>query len=582
MSSLFRSDTFARVALCTTLSLAALGSAAAQTTDPRVGLHGGFQDAGQAISNLRLVSHTDKPASFYNPANLGDFGFLNSDIAIHGNTLYQGSFHGFQIWDLSNPAKPALKLVFACPGGQGDMTIYNNLLFMSVEETRGRIDCGVEGTPDSVSATRFRGVRIFDVSDMEHPRQVAAVQTCRGSHTNTLVEDPKDKRNIYIYVGGTAGVRSPTELAGCSQKGPDDPNSSLFRIDVIKVPLARPQDARVIASPRIFADSGRMNGLYAGGNHGQGTQTTAQTNQCHDITVYEAIGLAAGACSGNGILLDIRDPAHPRRVSEVSDPNFAYWHSATFNNDGSKVLFSDEWGGGTQARCQVTDSPQWGADAIFTIANRRMSPAGYYKVPAPQTSAENCVAHNGSLIPIPGRDVMVQAWYQGGLSVFDFTDGAHAKEIAYFDRGPIAEKLTLAGFWGAYWYNGMIIGSEIGRGLDIFTLAPSAELSQNEIDAANSVRVHMLNPQNQQRIVWPATPALAKSYLDQLERNGGLSADRLSAVRTSLDASAEMPSSRRRSVLRSLANSLERDARASSDARRVRWAADAVRRLAAR
>jgi hypothetical protein len=476
--------------------------------DPRVGLRAGWTDAGEAARNLELVAHRDRPERFFNPAEMGDFGFANTDMAFQGNNLFLGNYNGFQVYDISDPTRPTLRTSVVCPGGQGDVSVYNNLLFMSVEETRGRTDCGTQGVADTVSTERFRGVRIFDISNLDSPRQVALVQTCRGSHTHTLVTDPKDNANVYLYVSGTGGVRPAAELAGCSGLRPEeDPNTSLFRIEVIQVPLAAPQQARVVNAPRIFADAatGAIAGLWRGGTHGEGTQRTSETNQCHDITVYPEIGLAAGACSGNGILLDIRDVANPVRIDEVSDPNFAYWHSATFNNDGTKVIFTDEWGGGSAPRCQATDRPEWGANAIFTLENRKLEHDGYYKLPAPQTAMENCVAHNGSLIPVPGRDIMVQAWYQGGVSVFDFTDPANPVEIAYFDRGPMsANELVTGGYWSAYWYNGYIYASEIGRGLDVFRLVPSEHLSQNEINAARQVRMNQFNPQLQQKLTLPS------------------------------------------------------------------------------
>jgi hypothetical protein len=474
-----------------------------------------------------------------------------------------------------------------CPGGQGDVSIHGNLLFMSVEETRGRVDCGGQGVPDSVSADRFRGVRIFDVSNLDQPRQVAAVQTCRGSHTHTLVVDPRDAANVYVYVAGTSPVRPASELAGCSGRGPEeDPNTSYFRIEVIRVPLAAPRQAAVVSTPRIFANAqtGNVAGLWQGGEHGPGTQNTAVTNQCHDITAYPELGLAAGACAGNGIVLDIRDPANPVRVAEVSDPNFAYWHSATFNNDGSKVLYSDEWGGGTQARCRATDPRLWGGDAVFSLgADRRMRLAGYYKLPAPQSAEENCVAHNGSLVPVPGRDIMVQAWYQGGVSVFDFTHPARPVEIAFFDRGPlVGERMTLGGFWGAYWYNGLIYGSEIARGLDVFRLTPSAYLSQNEIDAANLVRVESSNPQMQTKRVWPAAFVVARAYVDQLVRDNALAPSQTAGISRDLARAERMPAGAgRRAALATLAAQLDRDAARSADAAKVRTLSATVRALAA-
>ena len=330
------------------------------------------------------------------------------------------------------------------------------------------------------------------------------MQTCRGSHTHTLVTDPKDKNNVYIYVSGTSFVRPGEELAGCSGESPEkNPNTALFRIEVIKVPLAAPQDAKVVSSPRIFMDSrtGVINSLNNSGSHEN--KTPSDTDQCHDITVYSAIGLAAGACSGNGILLDIKDPANPKRVDAVNDPNYSYWHSAAFSNDGKKVVFTDEWGGGLNARCRENDPNVWGANAVFNLANNKLSFASYYKLPAAQGDSENCVAHNGSLIPVPGRDIKVQAWYQGGISIMDFTDASKPFEIAYFDRGPIdPNTLLLGGYWSAYWYNGNIYASEIARGLDIFELTPGKFLTQNEIDAAKSVRVSELNVQNQEKIEW--------------------------------------------------------------------------------
>jgi len=554
-------------------SVAVLGltiTGGAQQRDPRIGLKAGLHDAGQAARNMELVASLPKPEGFYDPKmpageatppettepaspsrdntvtgnssptrNSNSLNFSNSDLAFSNSLVFVGNFNGFNTYDIETPKKPQLFASVVCPGCQGDVSVYGHLLFMSVEQTRGRIDCGTQGVSDAVSAERFRGVRIFDISDVKKPKQIAAVQTCRGSHTHTLVIDPKDHDNIYVYGSGTSTVRSGEELAGCSSADPkDDPNTSLFSIDVIQVPLAAPEKARVVNRPRIFADprTGAMSGLWAGGDHGPGTQKTSLTDRCHDITVFPEIGLAAGACSGNGILLDITDPVHPVRLDEVADPNFAFWHSATFNNDGTKVIFTDEWGGGTRPRCRPTDQLNWGADAIFDIVDRKLRFAGYYKMPAPQTEQENCVAHNGSIIPVPGRDIMAQAWYQGGVSVFDFTDSAHPVEIAFFDRGPIdAKTLITGGFWSAYWFNGHIYGTEIARGLDIFKLIPSEFLSQSEIDAASDVHSTEFNAQLQQRITWTPTSAVARAYLDQLARTKGINATRASAVKAALE-----------------------------------------------
>jgi hypothetical protein len=553
--------------------------------DPRVTLRPGYLDAQQAAWNLELVANRPRPERFFDPAQPGNFSFANSDLAFSGNSLFLGGYNGIQIWDISDPHNPRFRSSIICPGGQGDPSVYRNLLFMSVEEIRGRLDCGSQGVRDTVSSDRFRGVRIYDISNIDSPRQVATVQTCRGSHTHTVVSHPADRENVYVYVQGTGGVRPSAELAGCSALRPEqDTSTALFRIEIIRVPLARPQDARIVNMPRIFADAqGNIAGLWRGGAHGDGTQITAETNMCHDITAYATVGLAAGACSGNGILLDIRDVVNPRRIDEVMDPNFAYWHSATFNNAATSVVFTDEWGGGTAPRCRSTDNPLWGANAIYRLSNGKLTPAGFYKLPAAQTVTENCVAHNGSLVPVPGRDIMVQAWYQGGISVFDFTDPTRPFEIAYFDRGPMsARELQPAGHWSAYWYNGRIYASEIARGLDILELRPSVHLSQNEIDAARSVRFDYFNAQDQQRIVWPPSFAVVRSYLDQLRRNRGLSDARLATVASELEAAERISGGARRDALSRLASALDSDAGSSTDASRVRAMAAAVRELAGR
>jgi hypothetical protein len=474
------------------------------------------------------------------------------------------------------------------------VSVHGNLLFMSVEQTRGRIDCGTQGVDEPVSAERFRGIRIFDISNLGRPRQVAAVQTCRGSHTHTLVTNPKDPANVYLYGSGTGAVRDAKELEGCSGGDPkEDANTALFSIDVIKVPIAAPEQAEVVSRPRIFADpqTGAISGLWQGGNFGPGTQTSSATRSCHDITVFPEIGLAAGACSGNGILLDISDPVSPVRLDAVTDKNFAYWHSATFNNDGTKVIFTDEWGGGTRPRCRATDLPTWGANAIFTIVDRKLVFGGYYKLPTPQTEQENCVAHNGSLVPVPGRDIMVQGWYQGGISVFDFTDPSKPFEIAYFDRGPLNENdLITGGYWSAYWYNGHIYGSEIARGLDVFDLKVSELLSQDELDAAIAVRNSQLNVQDQQRIVWPATSTVARAYLDQLGRTNGIRPERAAAARAALQTADGIRDTRDRAAadaaaqLDSLAAQVEADAAGASgaDAARLRSLASTLKGRAAR
>ena len=581
--------------------------------DPRIGLKPGHTDAGVAARNMELVSNLPKPPGFFDPkAPAGSVtpperpagappeprpdpnapppvgsGFTNSDLAFKGMNAVVGNYHGFNTYDIENARRPKLVASIVCPGGQGDVSIYGNLLFMSVEQTRGRLDCGVQGVTAPVSVERFRGVRIFDITDLKNPKQVAAVQTCRGSHTHTLVPDKRDPSAIYLYGSGTSNVRSGEELAGCSGLDPkEDPNTSLFSIDVIKVPLKNPEKAAIVSRPRLFADpsTGAISGLWQGGNHGEGTQTSRMTNQCHDITVYSDIGLAAGACSGNGILMDISDPENPKRLDAVTDKGFSYWHSATFNNDGTKVVFTDEWGGGSRPRCRATDPLTWGADAIFDIVDRKLVQKGYYKMPAPQTETENCVAHNGSLVPVPGRDIMVQSWYQGGISVFDFTDSSKPVEIAYFDRGPInPTELVTGGYWSSYWYNGNIYGAEISRGIDVFRLLPSEHLTENEIAAANLVRFQEFNSQNQPTYVWPPSFVVAKAYLDQLERGKAIDAARAKTLRAALDQGDK----RQKATLDQLdafAAELVRDAAAPNapDAKRYKAMAAAITARTAR
>ena len=555
--------------------------------DPRVGLRAGWMDAESAIANLEHVGSVPRPEGFFNPGTPDGTSLWNSDLAFRGDHLYQGSFHGFQIYDISDPTAPELRLSVVCPGGQGDVSVFGDLLVMSAQEARGRVDCGTQGVADSISVERFRGVRIFDLSDIDDPRQVAAIQACRGSHTHTLVTDPSDDENIYVYIQGTSSPRPSEELAGCSSAGPEDPNTSYFRIEVVRIALDAPERAEIVSMPRIFADreTGDLAGLWRGGDHGPGTREAGVTTRCHDITSYPDIGLAAGACGGNGILLDITDPVNPVRVEEVTDPNFGAWHSATFNNDGTTVLFTDEWGGGTRPRCRATDPMTWGGNAMFTLRDGELEHAGYYKLPVPQTDTENCVSHNGSLIPVPGRDIMVQGWYQGGLSVIDFTDPANAFEIAYFDRGPLsAEALFTGGFWSAYWYNGRIYGAEISRGIDVFRLTSGEHLSQAEIDAAELVRSAQFNAQHQTRIKWPAAVPVARSYLVQMMRAGGILDARATAVSALLDRAARGDASA--GELRSAATQLEQDASAvragtlGGDEERLSKLADVLRRLA--
>jgi hypothetical protein len=532
---------FGAVALAATLQTGAASGA----DDPRLGLAPGYFPWSEASSNIELLDNDPRVAPF--DANPGNFGFVNSDLAFTGDHAIMGSFNGFQVYDLSDPANPVRTGAFVCPGGQGDVSVFGDLLFMSVEETRGRIDCGTQGAPGAVNLERFRGVRIFDISDLDNPVQLPGVQTCRGSHTHTLVTDPDDPDNLYVYNSGTSGVRSAAELVGCANAALTTApvttgNPTQWRIDVIKVPLAAPETASIVSQPRIFTDpaTGAFNGLQntlPGAQHPSGTNYSPlpNTNTCHDITAYPALGLAAGACQGNGVLLDITDPVNPVRLDAVSDPNFSYWHSATLSNDGKKVMFTDEWGGGTSARCRVTDQPEWGADAFFDVAgDGDMQFKSYFKMPVPQTTQENCVAHNSSLVPVPGRDLLIQAWYQGGLTLIDFSDTANPTEIAFFDRGPIdvpnPTGLNLGGLWSTYWYNGYIYGSEIARGFDTFGLLTSGQMSENEIDAATEAQVDEFNSQHQTPITWEPSFNVAGSFFDQAVRSGELAGATLDKV----------------------------------------------------
>jgi hypothetical protein len=589
-------------------------SATIPNPDPRIGLKPGMWDAQMALWNMRMISTTPPPK--------GSLGSTHSDLAFTGKYAIQGNYNGFEIWDISTPAKPTLAGAYECPASQNDVSVYRNLLFMSSEATNSRADCKFGGfTEAGPSKERVRGIRIFDITDVKNPKLVTSVQNCRGSHTHTVLEDPADKENIYIYISGSSGVRPAEEMPGCVADA-TDPNTSQFRIEIIKVPLKSPEKSTIVNAAQIFqgltrapgnpdrqaadaadnaaraAARGAGAGAGGGGRGGGGAAGAGAAgaaggalvaggaaanvgpSQCHDITLYPGMGLGGGACGGYGLLLDIREPAHPVRMDFVGDPNMAFWHSATFSNDGKKVLFSDEWGGGGGPKCRAKDRPEWGGNALFTIENNKMVFHSYYKIPGTQTDAENCVAHNGSLIPIPGRDVMVQGFYQGGITVFDWTDVKKPYEIAFFDRGPVdPDRIVSAGSWSVYWYNGLLVSSEIRRGLDIFELVPSPHLSKNEIDAANTVVLGHLNAQGQP-VRWPASFAKARSFVDQLERTKGLSAARIGAIRTELAGAEKASGGARRTALTTLAKQLTADAAGSSDRAKVQMLVTAVQELA--
>ncbi len=636
----------ASVALGACASSAKPNTAPTPASDPRNTLKPGLFDAGEFTSNMKVVAKAQSPKGF--------LGETNSDLAFTGNYVIQGNYNGPVVWDISNPASPKLVVAYECPASQNDVSVYKNLMFMSAEAMNGRIDCKPGGVPQAVSKERLRGVRVFDISNIREPKLVANVQTCRGSHTHTVLEDPKDKENVYIYVSGSSPIRPKDELPECANAPATDPGSSRLRIEIIKVPLANPAQAAVVGRANIFAglgaakshgaspadkaelDAAKAKGAFTvfipvmneeiilpptfakpvidsvtkarggttataadtaaarpivnaavqrmlaaqGMNAVDTSKTISESSQCHDITVYPALGLAGGACEGHGLLLDISNPVAPVRLDAVADSNFAYWHSATFNNDGTKILFSDEWGGGGAPKCRPLDKPEWGANAIFEIVNKKLVFKSYYKIPTYQTANENCVAHNGSLIPIPGRDVMVQAWYQGGISVFDWTDPSKPKEIASFDRGPVdGTRMEMGGSWSVYWYNGSIVSSEIARGMDVAQLVPSEHISQNEIDAANTVKWDYLNAQGQPKIVWPPSFALAKAFTDQLERKGCVPAARIGEIRAQIGTAEKATGAARTSTLAKLVTDL--DANRSCDPSKVDMLKKALRDLQA-
>ncbi|HJQ20739.1 MAG TPA: hypothetical protein VJ867_10345 [Gemmatimonadaceae bacterium] len=591
-------------------------SAAAQTyptgDDPRNGLKAGLYDAGEVASGMRLVSFSRKPAELDTARGLA---FINSDLAFKGHYVYQGNFAGFTVWDVANPAKPSIVAVVPCITSQGDPSIVGNLLFISAEGAGNRNDCAKGGVQDP--RDHMAGVRIYDVSNPAAPRLVKNVQTCKGSHTHTVIPSPTDKGVVYIYVSGNQMARPDSELAGCNNgTDPADVNNSLFRLDVIRVSLAHPEQAEVVTGARLFTgldvaptsamrreqNAARAERARRADSTGAGAAARESTptgpRNCHDVTAYPALHLLAGACASYGLLVDISNPEKPVRLDARADTNFSLWHTAVFSNDGSKVVFTDEWGGGTQPMCQATSMLEMGGNTILTIdRNAKFTQHAYFKIPSAQTAQENCVSHNGGLVPVPGRDIMVQGWYQGGIDVIDFTNPDHPYELAFFDRGPADEppaiqagdtssgtisrqRGTIGGSWGAYYWNGLVYSSELARGFDILELLPSDKLSANELAAAKLVHFDEYNPQSQPKIVWPAAFPVVRSYLDQLARDHGLSAARVSSISRSLDAAEKMTAAARRPPLNSLASHIDADVKGSSDPDRVRALAREIRRLA--
>jgi len=599
------------IGLIATLAAPTLVSAQSypSITDPRSTLTPGRFDAGVAASNMRLVSFSRKPAAFDTVRGLT---FINSDLAFGTHYAYQGNFAGFTIWDVTDPAKPVIASVVECITSQGDPSIVGNLLFISAEGAGNRNDCGKGGVQDPKD--HMAGVRIYDVSNPHEPKLIKNVQTCKGSHTHTVIPSPTNPRIVYIYVSGQQTARPATELAGCKNgTDPADPTNSLYMLDIIKVPLDHPEKAAVIPGARIFTgldaapdcatlcaptdpnhpavrrirggpDSATMAALMHTGPH-----------NCHDVTAYPAMHLLAAACSSHAILVDITNPEKPVRLAALTDTNnFQGRHTAGFSNDGKKTLWTDEWGGGTGPMCQAGSIMELGGNTILIASanNRKLTQHAYFKLPAAQTAQENCVSHNGGLIPVPGRDLYVQGWYQGGIDVMDFTDADHPTEIAYFDRGPIdppsdtskaseRSRYTIGGSWGAYYWNGMIYSSELDRGFDVLELTPSPQLSANEIAAAKLVVLKEYNPQSQPKLVWPPAFVVVRSYLDQLVRNNGLAADRTTAVSVALDAAEQKSGVARAAALTALAKQVDGYASGASDPARVRMMSDAIKQLAA-
>ncbi len=592
--------------------------------DPRNGLKPGRLDAGTAASGMKLVSFTPKPAVFDSTSGLT---FINSDVAFRDHYVYQGNFAGFMIWDVKNPAKPVSVAVVQCITAQGDPSIVGHLLFISAEGNGNRKDCAKGGNRDTTDHTSHTaGVRIYDVSNPAAPKLIKNVETCKGSHTHTVIPSPTDKNIVYIYISGSQNARPETELAGCNNgTDPADVNNSLYRLDVIKVPLNHPEQAEVVTGARIFTGldpapqsaaraargagggrGGRGAGRGAGRRGGRGADSTAAPaapprptgpRNCHDVTAYPAMHLLAGACASYGLLVDISNPEKPVRLDARADTNFSLWHTAVFSNDASKVVFTDEWGGGTSPNCQATSMMEMGGNTTLTIsANKKFTQHAYFKIPTAQSALENCVSHNGGLVPVPGRDIMVQGWYQGGVDVIDFSDPDHPYELAFFDRGPVDNppepgdtasqgggrfRNTIGGSWGAYYWNGYVYSSELARGFDVLELMPSDKLSANELAAAKLVKLVEYNPQSQPHIVWPAAFPVIRSYLDQLGRNGGLAAARRTSIANALTAAEKQTGAARGASLTKLAKEVDGDVSGAKDQARVKAMSAEIKRLAA-
>jgi hypothetical protein len=418
--------------------------------------------------NLKQVAHLPKTAPLEG---------TNSDWAFQGKYAYGGNYNGFAVYDISNPKGIKVATQVLCPGSQNDISVQGNLLFLGTDSQRTNDSCDNVASTTAAPGERWEGIKIFDISDPLNPKYLKSVKTACGSHTQTLIPGKGRDKSVYLYI-------SSYNLAGA-----DLPNCALPHdlISIVKVPLKNPAAASVVAAPVLFPDGG-----YPGGTTGQ-----SATTGCHDITAYPEKDIAAGACMGDGVLFDISDRVKPKVITSVRDTeNFAFWHSATFNNSATKVVFTDELGGGGAATCNPTIGPKKGADAIYDIVGKgkraKLVFRSYFKIPRTNADTENCVAHNGSLIPVPGRDIMVQAWYQGGISVWDFTNSRKPVELAYWERGPISTTaLVGGGSWSAYWYNGYIYSNDIAKGVDVL------QLKDWRTDIARFFRTDQFNAQTQ-------------------------------------------------------------------------------------
>ncbi|MGY1607539.1 LVIVD repeat-containing protein [Geodermatophilus sp. SYSU D00700] len=449
-----------------------------------------FDDSGAPLAtpgqmasspNLRLISSTPKSG-----IAAGQDAY-NSDLAFVDGYAIQGNYNGFSVWDVRRPGSPTLVGQAACLGAQNDVSVYGDIVITSTDSRRVSDDCDAPAltrpATSDPTADYWEGIRVWSIADKSNPQLLTSVETDCGSHTNTLVPDPAHGR-MLVYVSSYG--------PSAAQKDCQTPHD---KISIVAVPDADPASAAVVAEPVLFPDGGFAGATTAPDEAFPTGRVRSATSGCHDITAYPEKGIAAGACMGQGVLMDISDPLNPQVTSSVTDENFTFWHSATFDNDATKVVFTDELGGGGAPTCNPTIGDELGANAVYDIVDGQLVKRSYFKIPRTQTNEENCVAHNGSLIPnTQGRDIMVQAWYQGGISVWDFTDSANPREIAWFDRGPVsADQLVLGGSWSAYFYDGLVYSSDIQQGFDVLKLNDPA------IAGAGSDRTGTLNPQSQTR-----------------------------------------------------------------------------------